>query len=288
MPLEGEGPSTTTTAQDHPKEVFQNRMSGMKEAMNVLKPFLEQSTAFKPLQAKIQALHFQLRTGHLTRHGASKTYQQILKLIAILPLPEHARTQVQTHLHEAMKPLQALTDPPQQDHGTGECSRSAEHGHTDDEALTRITQSFLDAACRPKLPAGQHYPPLGIFLTDAQYSKVLLHLRELKVKGSGDIPRTIYGKARKMAYSASDKGKAAVARYSASDKGKAAVARYSASDNRKAVQARYHASDQGRAASARYHASDNRKAAQARYLAKRKEKISGSGSIENDYSQSEV
>jgi hypothetical protein len=146
----------------------------------------------------------------------------------------------------------------------------AEQGRIDPEAIGRLTQSFLDAACRPKLPAGQQYPPLGIFLTDAQYSKVFLHLRELK--GSRDIPRTIYDKARKMAYQASDKGKAAVARYRANNKGKAAIARYRANDKGRAASARYRASDQGRAASARYHASDNRKAAQARYRANDKGK----------------
>jgi hypothetical protein len=219
--------SAPTTALDLPEVVFQS----IKEAMNVLKPFLKQSTAFQPCQAKIQALHFQLRKEHLTPNGASKTYQQILKLLATLPLPEYALTQVHTHLHEAMKPFHS--------------SRYAEHRYTDIAAINRITLKFLEAAQRTPLPGGQCHPPLGIRLTDAQYSKVRDHLKILS--GHTDIPDPIRHKARQMAYTVSDKAKAAKASYNASDHGKATRASYNASDQGKAAKSKYDASDKGQA-----------------------------------------
>jgi hypothetical protein len=253
--LQSENPT-----EDHPEEMVKpSKSEGLekvKEALGILKPFIKEHPELGTLQEKIDALRFQLGKEHLTTNGAPKTYQQILKFIAHAPLPDDTRTQIETLLKETMEKFRVLNDPPQRDHGERESSRYAEQGHTDAEAIERITQSFLEAAERPKLPKGQRYPPLGISLSNAQYNEVVRHLRDNK-----EIPALIFKKARNRAYQASDKGKEVAKIYNASDKGKAAIKRHKTSDKGREAIKIYNASDKGKAVIKKYNASDKRKAA---------------------------
>jgi hypothetical protein len=238
MPLEGEGSSAPTPAHDQlQKKDPEDMTSKLKSLVNLMQTLPRDSAhqeELQPIRTAILQMEAPLRAGN--RGQMQKAYEHVVRSIKDLVSKKTTAPPLQEACAKFLKEVEPQGKP------------YAWQGRTDPEAIRHLTQSFLDTARRPKLPQGQRYPRLGIYLTNAQHSKVFQRLCNLKDRE--DIPHSIYQKARIMAYHASDKGKAAIARYHASDKGKAVIAKYHATDKGKATTARYHASAQAKAARA--------------------------------------
>jgi hypothetical protein len=163
---------------------------------------LKSDKEVQPISKAILEMEAPFRAGN--REQVQTSYKAILHSIAELA----AQTKEQ-HIRDACQEVLAKVEPQQQR------NLYAEGGSTDPEAILNLTKKFITAASRPKLRQGQRYQPLGIRLTDPQYTMILEAVTHFR------ISKAIRDKAKNLARGVSDQKRASHAVYAKSDKARA-------------------------------------------------------------------
>jgi hypothetical protein len=163
---------------------------------------LKSDKEVQPISKVILEMEAPFRAGN--REQVQTSYETILHSIAELA----AQTKEQ-HIRDACQEVLAKVEPQQQR------NLYAEGGSTDPEAILSLTKKFITAASRPKLRQGQRYQPLGIRLTDPQYTMILEALTHFR------ISKAIRDKVKKLTYGVSDRKRLANTKYEKSDIGRA-------------------------------------------------------------------